>query len=114
MRVPNLTHGSLFMVGAYVGVAALRSGAPFPLALLAAGGAAAAIGATFEAAVLRRVAGDENAQVLATIGLPFLVGDGVLMVWGATLIALRRHMRCRRRCKCSAQCFPPTASGCWR
>ncbi len=82
MRVPNLAHGSLFMVGAYVGVAALRSGAPFPFALLAAGGAAAAIGAIFEAAVLRRVAGDENAQVLATIGLAFLVGDGVLMVWG--------------------------------
>jgi branched-chain amino acid transport system permease protein len=82
MRVPNLAHGSLFMVGAYVGVAALRAGVPFALALLAAGGAAAILGAIFEAAVLRRIAGDENAQVLATIGLAFVVGDGILAVWG--------------------------------
>ncbi len=82
MRVPNLAHGSLFMLGAYVGVAALRVGAPFPLALRAAGGAAAILGAIFEATVLRRVAGDDNAQVLATIGLAFVLGDGILAIWG--------------------------------
>ncbi len=106
MRVPNLAHGSLFMLGAYVGVAALRSGAPFAVALLAAGGAAAALGAIFEAAVLRRVAGDEMRQVLATIGLAFVVGDGILAVWGGNPYRAQAPLALRKSLQLFGAVFP--------
>lgn len=82
MRVPNLAHGGFFMLGAYVGVAALRAGLPFPLAVLAGGLATAALGAVFEAGVLRRIGNNEDAQVLATVGLALIIGDSILTVWG--------------------------------
>ncbi len=106
MRVPNLAHGSLFMLGAYVGVAALRSGAPFAVALLAAGGAAAALGAIFEAAVLRRVAGDEMREVLATIGLAFVVGDGILAVWGGNPYRAQAPLALRKSLQLFGAVFP--------
>src|SRR6185312_4532935 len=57
MRIPNLTHGSLFMIGAYVG-------------------------ALTERLLLRRLPGNEMAQVLVTLGLSFMAADFCLMVWG--------------------------------
>ena len=68
MRIPNLTHGSMFMLGAYFGVTCIALGFGFwPSALVAALGVAL-FGAVIERFVLRRLVGAELAQVLVTLG----------------------------------------------
>src|SRR6202047_4096596 len=81
MRIPNLMHGSFFMLGAYFGVTFLAIGAPFWVAALASALAMAIIGGGIERFLLRRLAGQELAQVLLTLGLSFIVSDLCLMIW---------------------------------
>src|SRR6266487_892254 len=82
MRIPNLMHGSFFMLGAYFGVTLLdKTGMNFWLAALISGAAMAVIGGVIERLLLRRLAGQELAQVLLTLGLSFIVADLCLMVW---------------------------------
>jgi branched-chain amino acid transport system permease protein len=86
MRIPNLTHGSLFMLGAYFGatflIGVLGVKMNFWLAALLATLVVAAFGALIERLLLRRLPGDQSAQVLVTLGLSFIVADFCLMVWG--------------------------------
>src|SRR5579883_2839436 len=81
MRIPNLTHGSLFMLGAYVGVTGLRLGLDFWSAALLSGLAMAVLGGAMERLLLRRLQGQELPQVLLTLGLSFIVADLCLMEW---------------------------------
>src|SRR5205823_9318305 len=101
MRIPNLTHGSFFMLGAYLAATLIGLGVNFWVSALAAGLGVAVFGGLVERLILRRLAGAELAQVLVTLGLSFMVADVCLMVWtgdpiridtppalrGATLIA---------------------------
>jgi len=81
MRIPNLMHGSFFMLGAYLGTSFLARGTNFFLAALASALVMAVIGGVIERTLLRRLAGQELAQVLLTLGLSFVVADICLMVW---------------------------------
>jgi branched-chain amino acid transport system permease protein len=81
MRIPNLLHGSFFMLGAYFGVSFLAAGVNFWLAALLSGVAMAVIGGMIERFLLRRLAGQELAQVLLTLGFAFIIADVCLMVW---------------------------------
>src|SRR5216684_4496135 len=83
MRIPNLMHGSFFMLGAYFGVTFLDRGQNFWVAALLSGAAMAVIGGLIERFLLRRLAGQELPQVLLTLGLSFIVAVAV-----ATAIAL--------------------------
>ena len=86
LRVINLAHGSLYMLGAFVtssAVAWLGGDAGFWPALLLATAAAAAVGAIAEVGVLRRLYGKEHLlQLLATYALVLIIADLVQMVWG--------------------------------
>jgi branched-chain amino acid transport system permease protein len=86
MRIPNLTHGSLFMLGAYIGatfvIGTLGAKLNFWLAALLATISVAMLGALAERFLLRRLPGDQMAQVLVTLGLSFMAADFCLMVWG--------------------------------
>src|SRR5262249_34602915 len=81
MRIPNLMHGSFFMLGAYFGVTLLGEQINFWIAALVSGVAMAIIGGLIERRLLRRLAGQQLAQVLLTLGLSFVVADVCLMVW---------------------------------
>ena len=82
MRIPNLTHGSLFMLGAYFGASFyLWAKLDFWVSALLAAALVAAIGAGVERYILRRLAGNELAQVLVTLGISFMVADLCLMQW---------------------------------
>lgn len=83
MRIPNLMHGSFFMLGAYFGVTLLdqRVGMNFWLAALTSGLAMAMIGGLIERLLLRRLNGQELPQVLLTLGLSFIVADLSLLIW---------------------------------
>lgn len=86
MRIPNLTHGSLFMLGAYVGATMVGGLAGiqtnFWIAALIAVVVVAAFGAVVERLLLRQLAGNQLAQVLVTLGISFMAADFCLMVWG--------------------------------
>ena len=81
MRIPNLMHGSFFMLGAYFGVSLLALGFNFWLAALASAAAMAVIGGVIERFLLRRLEGQILPQVLLTLGLAFIIADICLMVW---------------------------------
>jgi branched-chain amino acid transport system permease protein len=88
MRIPNLTHGSLFMLGAYLGASLLALGVSFWLAALLSAAAMALLGSGIERLLLRRLAGQELAQVLVTLGLSLMIADLCLIVWGGDPIRL--------------------------
>src|SRR5918993_481227 len=81
MRIPNLMHGSFFMLGAYLGTTFLARGLNFWLAALRSAAAMVVIGGLIERFLLRRLAGQELAQVLLTLGLSFIIADLCLMIW---------------------------------
>src|SRR3974390_531823 len=86
MRIPNLTHGSLFMLGAYVGATLVAGMLGFQfnfwLAAVLATLTVGVLGALIERLLLRRLPGDQLAQVLVTLGLSFMAADFCLMMWG--------------------------------
>jgi branched-chain amino acid transport system permease protein len=92
MRIPNLTHGSMFMVGAYLGTTFLSGTLGFTLnfwlAALIAALEVAVLGALMERLLLRRLAGQQLAQVLVTLGVSFMVADLCLMGWGGDPISV--------------------------
>ena len=81
MRIPNLTHGSFFMLGAYLATSLIARGLDFWTAAVLSGLGVALFGGIVERLVLRRLPGAELAQVLVTLGLSFMVADVCLMVW---------------------------------
>jgi branched-chain amino acid transport system permease protein len=92
MRIPNLTHGSMFMVGAYLGSTLLSGTLGFSTnfwvaAILSAIGVAV-LGALMERFLLRRLAGQPLAQVLVTLGVSLMVADLCLMGWGGDPISV--------------------------
>lgn len=89
MNLINLTHGSLFMIGAFLAAAVLARSGSFVLALLVAVPATALAGALLEAAVLRRFYNRGHLdQVLVTFGLILVINEVVRMVWGAVPVPM--------------------------
>ncbi|MBJ7285145.1 MAG: branched-chain amino acid ABC transporter permease [Akkermansiaceae bacterium] len=82
MRVVNMAHGSLYLVGAYLGHDVASASGNWFLAL--AGGAigAALIGALTHALFLDRYQGQDLRQALVTIGLSIIAADLMLARYG--------------------------------
>ena len=81
MRIPNLAHGAFFMLGAYFGYTLLRLNLHFWLAAIAGGLGVGLFGILMERFILRRLAGNEQGQVLVTLGVSFIIADICLLVW---------------------------------
>jgi branched-chain amino acid transport system permease protein len=81
MRNVNLAHGSLYLLGAYIGYeAATRTG--YWLIGVAAGSLIlAAVGVVLQVVVFRRLEGDDLRQTLVTIGISIVAADLMLAVW---------------------------------
>lgn len=83
MGVINLAHGSLYMIGAYVGTWVAMQTGSFWLGIPAALLAAAFTGFVIETAVIRRLyARDHLDQVLATFGLILIFNQSVTLIFG--------------------------------
>jgi branched-chain amino acid transport system permease protein len=94
-RVVNFAHGSLYMLGAYLGWTILsampRDPAWFALGVVLAGLATAAVGVLIETTLLRRIyKAPELLQLLATFGVVLVVQDLVLKIWGPDDLTLSR------------------------
>ena len=83
MNFVNLAHGTLYMVGAFVGFSVATRTGSYWAALAAGPLAAAALGAAFYFLLLRRMqAAGPMKQVLVTFGLIFVGIDAVRWIWG--------------------------------
>jgi len=84
MGVLNLSHGALYMVGAYVGWwVAIRSGLSYSLALVAAAVCAGVIGYLIWLGLLRHLQGRLLEQSLLTLGLVHILVNGSMWIWGS-------------------------------
>lgn len=83
MNLINLAHGSLFMVGAYVGATTVIHSGSFLFGFFAGVAAAGLTGMLIELLILRRLyRTDHLDQVLATFGLILFFNELVQLVWG--------------------------------
>ena len=83
MNFINLAHGTLYMLGAYIGLTLVRETESFWLAFVLAPLCVASIGAIAHMTVLRWAGKtDPMRQVLVTFGLVFVGLDVVRYVWG--------------------------------
>ncbi|MDR0226798.1 MAG: branched-chain amino acid ABC transporter permease [Burkholderiaceae bacterium] len=82
MRSINLAHGSLFMVGGYVGWQAGEATGSWTLAVLAGSASAALAGALMQSALLDRLRGQDLRQALLTIGVSIVAADLLLAGFG--------------------------------
>ena len=84
MNFINLAHGTLFMVGAYLALSAVRAFESFWLALLLAPLGVALIGGLLYLVLLRHMQrADPMKQVLVTFGLIFVGIETVDIIWGS-------------------------------
>ena len=83
MNFVNLAHGSLYMVGAYLMVAASQWTGSWPLGIVLALAGTLVVGMAVEVLALRPLyARDHLDQVLATFGLILFFNELVAVLWG--------------------------------
>ncbi len=84
MRNVNLAHGSMYLLGGYLGYEAARITDSWLLGVAAAFAALAMIGALLQITVFRRLQGDDLRQTLVSIGISIIAADLMLAYWGGT------------------------------
>ncbi|MGE0799939.1 MAG: branched-chain amino acid ABC transporter permease [Lautropia sp.] len=82
MRNVNLAHGSLYLLGGYIGYTVAEQTGWWVLALAAGFLAAAVVGLLIQVVILRRMQGEELRQTMVTIGLSIVIAD--LLLWAFT------------------------------
>ncbi|MCB1744802.1 MAG: branched-chain amino acid ABC transporter permease [Gammaproteobacteria bacterium] len=91
MRIINFAHGTIYMLGAFIGYTIAHYSGSFWLALLIAPLAVAALGVGFERLTLTRLYGrrDDAAFLMVTFGLALVVGDIVRIIWGSDALLVK-------------------------
>ena len=82
MRIVNMTHGSYYLLGGYVGLTVIWQKGHFALAIVAGALAIALVGIGEWNAFLKRLGGQELGQVLTTMGFALIFQDLALVIWG--------------------------------
>ena len=82
MRNVNLAHGSLYLLGAYIGYEVAQWTDNWFLGVGAGALAIALVGRLLQVFVFQRLAGDELRQTLVTIGISIVAADLMLAIWG--------------------------------
>ena len=102
MRIVNLAHGSLFLIGGYLGYeVATASGSwllAFPIVFIVV----ALIGLLMQFFIFSKMEGEELRQTLVSIGLSIVFADLMLWWWGGQSysdLSLRNSCRGRWNCR---------------
>lgn len=82
MGIVNFAHGSLFMLGAYIGYEVFSSTNSLALGLAAASASMSLLGGAIESGLLKRKSGDVLGQALITIGVMLLLDRMAWIIWG--------------------------------
>jgi branched-chain amino acid transport system permease protein len=80
MRNVNLAHGSLYLLGGYVGFIIAEKTGWWLLAIAGGFLAAAIVGLLIQVLILRHMQGQDLRQTMVTIGLSIVIAD--LLLWG--------------------------------
>ncbi len=82
MRNVNLAHGSLYLLGGYIGFEVSEATGSwllaFPVVFIVVG----LLGVVLQNQVFRRMEGEELRQTMVTIGLSVVLADIMLWIWG--------------------------------
>jgi len=83
LGVVNFAHGGFYVLGGYIAYGAVMAlGVPYPVAVLIAVFATAALGWLFELLLVERVVEDHLATLMLTLGLYLVLSTGVLVAFG--------------------------------
>lgn len=82
MKNVNLAHGSLYMLGGYLGYEVAEATGLWVLAFVVAFIAVGALGIVLQYVVFRRMEGQDLKQTLVTIGISIVLADLMLWIWG--------------------------------
>jgi len=88
MRIVNLTHGSFYLLGAYIGLTVIERTGSFLVAMVVAPLCVTLLALLIHRFLLRRFHHMELAQVLLTFGLLFIFADLTLWKWGGSSYVL--------------------------
>lgn len=84
MRNVNLAHGSLYLLGGYIGYEVAEASGSWFLGLAAAFLIIAASGILMQVLIFRRMEGDDLRQTLVTLAISIIAADLMLAVWTGT------------------------------
>jgi len=84
MRILNLAHGALFLVGGFVGLATVEATGSFVAGLAMGALVAGLLGLALRQAFATALLGHTFHQVLLTLGIAFIISNGILHVFGGT------------------------------
>jgi branched-chain amino acid transport system permease protein len=82
MKILNLTHGSFYLWGGYIGLMVMHATGSLVLAAIVGSLAIALLGAFMERFLLRRFHLQELPQTLLTFGFLFILSDLAIVTWG--------------------------------
>ena len=83
MRNVNLAHGSLYLLGGYLGFFTAQYTGSFLIALLVGFAAAAVVGLAMQVTIFRFMQGQDLRQTMVTIGLSIVIADILMWAIGA-------------------------------
>ncbi|MDR3494171.1 MAG: branched-chain amino acid ABC transporter permease [Ancalomicrobiaceae bacterium] len=84
MRNVNLAHGSLYLLGAYIGYEVATVTGVWLLGVAAGFVVLAVVGLVMQILIFRRLEGDDLRQTLVTIGISIVAADLMLAVWSGS------------------------------
>ncbi len=90
MRIVNFAHGSIYMLGAFVGYTAAHITGSFWVALIVAPIVTGLFGTAFELGILRRLyRRDGSAFLMVTFGLALILGELIRLIWGSEALQVK-------------------------
>jgi branched-chain amino acid transport system permease protein len=88
MRVTNLSHGAVYLLGGYIGYSVITATHNFFYGLAAGAIAMGAFGLLLERTLITWLRGSEMSELLATLGLIYVLDDISLAVWGGSPLTI--------------------------
>lgn len=88
MRVTNLSHGAVYLVGGYIGYSVINATHNFYYGLAAGALSMAVFGFVLERTLISWLGRSEMAELLATLGLIYVLDDLALAIWGGSPVTI--------------------------
>ncbi len=106
MKVVNIAHGSLYMLGAYIALMVFSLTENFFAAMLAGALAVGVFGALVEEFLLKRFHLKDLPQILLTMGLAYVIAESSLIFWGGDPMVMATPEILRGPAKMGAVYYP--------
>src|ERR1035441_1040159 len=88
MRVTNLSHCAVYLLGGYIGYSVIGVTHNFFYGLAAAAVAMATFGLLLERTLITWLGRSEMSELLATLGLVYVIDDVTLAIWGGSPLTI--------------------------